>query len=142
MKKHILCLILTVALLISLIPLGALQADAASEFVTGTEMIEILKKWEGFSPKPFWDYKQWTVGYGTSVPEGKLEEYKANGITEEEATQLLANSLRSGVIKSSGLTMPSSARPSESSCKSRFSAAATPVSAPSSFSERGRAALL
>jgi lysozyme len=27
-----------------------------------------FKKWEGFSPTPYWDYKQWSWGYGTRVP--------------------------------------------------------------------------
>ena len=28
----------------------------------------LLPKLEGFTPKPFWDFKQWTWGYGTRVP--------------------------------------------------------------------------
>lgn len=27
--------------------------------------IEKIKQWEGYNPKPYWDYKQWTSGYGT-----------------------------------------------------------------------------
>jgi len=27
-----------------------------------------LPKWEGFSATPYWDYKQWSWGYGTKVP--------------------------------------------------------------------------
>ena len=89
MKKRILSIVLTVALLISLVPVAAIPAKAASEFTASQEMIEILKTWEGFSAKPYWDYKQWTVGYGTRVPDGKLEEYQANGIPMEEAEALL-----------------------------------------------------
>lgn len=53
------------------------------------EAIRILKLEEGFSTYPYWDYAQWTVGYGTKCPEDKLEEYKENGISEEAAEELL-----------------------------------------------------
>lgn len=43
-------------------------------------IIEQLKKDEGFSPVSFWDYKQWTWGYGTKAPSGP-----GLPITEEEA---------------------------------------------------------
>lgn len=89
MKKRILSVVLTVALLITLIPMGAIPVNAASEFTASNEMIELLKKFEGFSLYPYWDYSQWTVGYGTRVPDDKLAEYKANGIPQDEAEALL-----------------------------------------------------
>ncbi len=55
--------------------------------------IAILKAEEGFSRVPYWDYAQYTVGYGTRCPDDKLEEYTKNGITEEEAEILLRNAL-------------------------------------------------
>ncbi len=62
----------------------------ASELMHASEdAIRILKLEEGFSSTPYWDYAQWTVGYGTKCPDDKLEEYKQNGITEEAAEQLL-----------------------------------------------------
>ena len=57
------------------------------------EGMRILKLEEGFSEKPYWDYTQWTVGYGTCCPDDKLEEYKKNGISEEAAEILLHNHL-------------------------------------------------
>ena len=57
------------------------------------DCMDILKLEEGFSRKPYWDYSQWTVGYGTKCPDDKLEEYKANGISEEAAEILLRNHL-------------------------------------------------
>ena len=93
MKKRIISYILTVCLVLTLIPLGAVRANAASEFKASAEMIRILKEFEGFSKHPYWDYSQWTVGYGTRVPDGKLAEYKANGISYEEAEELLAEFL-------------------------------------------------
>ena len=91
--KKIVSFLLAAALLLTLAPFGVVEAKAETELVASAEMIEILKKWEGFSLRPYWDYKQWTVGYGTRVPDGKLSEYQANGIPEEEAEALLAEFL-------------------------------------------------
>ena len=93
MKKRILSIILAVVLLIALIPVSAIPVSAASDFKASQEMIDLLKRFEGFSLRPYWDYSQWTVGYGTRVPDGKLEEYKANGIPMDEAEALLAEFL-------------------------------------------------
>ena len=56
---------------------------------TSDDAIAILKLEEGFSTYPYWDYSQWTVGYGTKCPDDKLSEYRANGISKEAAEQLL-----------------------------------------------------
>jgi len=88
-KKRLITLVLAVALLITMIPFGATRASAASSFTVSDACVEVIKKWEGFSAKPYWDYKQWTVGYGTRVPDGKLDEYNTNGISVEEASSLL-----------------------------------------------------
>ena len=93
MKKRILSIALTVALLFTLIPMGAVSASAASEFTVSEGCLELIKKWEGFSEKPYWDYTQWTVGYGTRVPSGKLAQYQSEGISREEAEQLLHSML-------------------------------------------------
>ena len=92
-KKRIISYVLAFALVLSLIPMGAITASAASEFKASEEMIRVLKEFEGFSKYPYWDYSQWTVGYGTRVPDGKLAEYKANGIPQDEAEALLAEFL-------------------------------------------------
>ena len=57
------------------------------------EFIEILKKREGFEKYPYKDNSQWSIGYGTRVPSGKLDYYKKNGITEEEAEKLMLEML-------------------------------------------------
>ena len=93
MKKRIISIALTVALLITLIPMAAIPAKAAAQFTVSQECVDIIKRWEGFRAKPYWDYRQWTVGYGTRVPDGKLEEYQANGISKEDAEQQLIEHL-------------------------------------------------
>lgn len=91
--KRITSLLLAIVLFAGLVLSGAPVAHAASEMVTSDALVEVLKKEEGFSAKPYWDYSQYTVGYGTRCPDDMLEEYQQNGITEEEADLLLRNNL-------------------------------------------------
>ncbi len=85
MRKRILCMLLAACMLLSLVPVLALQTNAALNLTTSEEAIEILKKLEGFIEKPIYDNGQYTVGYGSGC--GK-DDYP-NGITEEEADALL-----------------------------------------------------
>lgn len=58
------------------------------------DFIEVLKKMEGFHPVAYWDYSQWTIGYGTRCPEGKEKYYtEDNPMTVEEAVELLRKEL-------------------------------------------------
>lgn len=44
-----------------------------------------LPTWENFSPTPYWDYKQWSWGYGTKVP-GSIPGVRPQGtITRAQA---------------------------------------------------------
>lgn len=95
MNKRILSILLALVMCVGLLPMAAFPASAASELVPSDDCINAIKKWEGFSAKPYWDYSQWTVGYGTRVPDGMLDTYKANGITQEEADILLREHLES-----------------------------------------------
>ncbi|MBR2937582.1 MAG: SH3 domain-containing protein [Oscillospiraceae bacterium] len=60
---------------------------------TSDACINILKKEEGFSRTPYWDFTQYTVGYGTKCPDDMVSYYTQNGITEAEAESLLRNHL-------------------------------------------------
>lgn len=51
--------------------------------------ISFIKDVEGFSAKPYYDYSQYTVGYGTECPDDKYSEYMASGISKQEADRLL-----------------------------------------------------
>lgn len=51
--------------------------------------IALLKQFEGFRAKPYWDVSQWSVGYGTRCPEDKRALWTEVGITEREAEGLL-----------------------------------------------------
>ncbi len=81
---------MAISILLSLV--SVFPVDAAAEqaqLKTSAEAVAVLKKYEGFSAKPYWDYAQWTVGYGTKCPDDRLEYYKTHGITESEAESLL-----------------------------------------------------
>ena len=120
MNKRILSMLLSAVLLVSFFAVGASATEETVEtpeaeqqtvetvetaepaevpeeekkLTSSDEMIRILKLEEGFSKKPYWDYAQWTVGYGTKCPDDKLEYYKQNGIPEEDAEQLLREFLQ------------------------------------------------
>ena len=87
-------MILALLLVAALIPAGAVQASAASSYTCSDAFIDIVKDWEGFEPKPYWDVSHYSIGYGTMVPDDKLEEWKETGITEAEAEQFLREHLQ------------------------------------------------
>lgn len=61
--------------------------------------LELIKSFEGFDAYPYWDYSQWTVGYGTSCGTDKNtypSQYE-DGITEVEATALMLEKMTSYV---------------------------------------------
>ena len=86
--KRIFSFLLAALLVVTLIPLQA-HATEQTDFLASTELVEVIKKWEGFAKYPVWDYGQYSVGYGTAAPAEHLDRYRAEGISEEEATELL-----------------------------------------------------
>lgn len=67
---------------------------AASAMKTSEDGVEYIKSVEGFSSYPYYDYGQYTVGYGTRCPGNKYSYYKEHGITDEEAEELLKEHLK------------------------------------------------
>ncbi len=86
MKRRILCIVLSMVLLLGLAPA---RAKAESNMTTSEECIALLKEMEGFCQYPYLDYSQWSVGYGSRVPEDEAERLAETGITEAEADWLL-----------------------------------------------------
>lgn len=80
---------LSAAVMVGLTP----RANAASSLSVSDKMVDVLKTVEGFAAKPYWDYSQYTVGYGTKCPDDKLAYYQQNGITKAEAEKLLQKEL-------------------------------------------------
>ena len=97
MKRRLLgCLLAAVILTGSVLGLAP-RSRAVDAMVVSQQMIDVLKKMEGFAPRAYWDYSQWTVGYGTRCPNDMLDDYDAatgRDITEEEAEALLQEMLR------------------------------------------------
>ncbi len=118
MKKRITSLLIAIVMLLGVVSVGAVPAYAEETVPTATEetvptaadvtvpavtepsiltassnCLSVLKAEEGFSRTPYWDFTQYTVGYGTRCPEDMVEYYTQNGITEAEAETLLRNHL-------------------------------------------------
>ena len=69
MKKRIAIFLLAMVMLVGVIPAGIFTAYAESAFVTSDECIQILKKEEGFSVKPY--YEENLLFAGTNEPNVK-----------------------------------------------------------------------
>ena len=104
MKRRILCLLLAVTLLLGMLPMMTVDTTAAKEMDVSDEFITMLKKLEGFYAKPYWDYSQWSIGYGSCLYRGKkdsaeakklVDYYNKNPLTEEEATEWMIKELQS-----------------------------------------------
>lgn len=85
----LICLSLLVCSASDLIP----DTHAASAMTASESCVAFIKKIETFSSKPYYDYGQHTVGYGTKCPTDKYLEYYNNGIPIEEAEALLQETL-------------------------------------------------
>lgn len=88
-------LLLALAILLSLCCNFSITVHADA-MVFSEPAIAILKKIEGFSPRPYWDVSQYTVGYGTRCPDDLYEAFKNDSskvISEEEALELLDQQL-------------------------------------------------
>ncbi len=85
----ILCLCLFLGSAANLLP----RACAVSPMTVSESCLEFIKEIEGFSSKPYYDYKQHTVGYGTKCPTEKYFDYLANGISRAEAEALLRKTI-------------------------------------------------
>ena len=57
------------------------------------ELLRVLKLLEGFSEYAYWDYKQYSIGYGSKCPEGMETYYQNNPISEAYAEELLRKEL-------------------------------------------------
>ena len=91
--KKIISLMLSLIIILSLVCVAAPTVSAASAMKTSDMGINMIKSFEGFRKWPEMDNGQWTVGYGTGVSGADLEKYRSNGITQDEATKLLAEHL-------------------------------------------------
>ena len=92
MLKRFLSVTIVVALAVVLLAVVLDRPAKAAEITkmsASDEMVELIKNMEGFAAKPYWDYGQWTVGFGTKCPEEHRARYTEEGIPPEEADALM-----------------------------------------------------
>ena len=58
MKRKFACMIMALVLVISLLPLGAIHAQAASNLNYSENVVNLIKDFEGFQPNAYWDVNQ------------------------------------------------------------------------------------
>ena len=63
------------------------EGKSYQKLTASQEMIDIIKDFEGFSSKAYWDNSQWTVGYGTRASGPDVT------VTRSEAEKLLRKAL-------------------------------------------------
>ena len=85
MTKRLLCLVLTALLVLSMVPATAVAAEEETAMVASQALVDKMKAREGFSATPYWDYSHYSIGYGTTCPEDKVDYYKKNPMSKEEA---------------------------------------------------------
>ena len=91
--KRIISLMLSLIIILSLV-CGAVPAvSAASAMKTSDQGINLIKAFEGFQKYPQKDGTQWSIGYGSNIPESKVDQYNASGITEAQAVALMKEHL-------------------------------------------------
>ncbi len=71
------------------ISLNYAVSSESKPFTMSAEGLAMLKSLEGFYSHKYWDYQQWSIGYGTRCEENEYP----NGITEPEASALLVKVL-------------------------------------------------
>ena len=88
MKKRILMFFLLVVTIVMTLPVTALAAEGSSMTIT-EEGLDLIKGFEGFTATAIPDGGQWSIGYGNACDPADYP----NGITEEEASELLAQAV-------------------------------------------------
>ncbi len=77
-------------LLLLLLPLFSCDARAYDDLKTGDTAIELIRRYESFSPEMYYENGHWYVGYGSQVKENAFPD----GVTEEEAAELVRAELK------------------------------------------------
>ena len=84
-KFRLKSLLMSVIVIVGLLAFATPFAYASDSMKTSEKCIKLIKELESFAQKPYFDYSQWSVGYGTACDE---DDYP-NGITKAEADELM-----------------------------------------------------
>lgn len=86
MKKRILSWLFCLSLVVTILPVFSYAAeDGAGSMEVSEAGLDMIKHFEGFSPYPYQDGTQWTIGYGIACDPAEYP----NGISEDSAEALL-----------------------------------------------------
>lgn len=78
-------LIIYISLIISIFITSVFSNAEVTPMTVSQNGIDFIKGFEGFRATAYWDYQQWSIGYGTACEENQYPD----GITKEFAEQLL-----------------------------------------------------
>lgn len=108
--KRVISAILVAVLLVACLPVtAALAAEPVQTYAqveklqVSEKLIAMIKEEEGFSATPYWDYSQYSIGYGCAVKNkngqrvytrAEADAIYPNGITREEADALLREEVK------------------------------------------------
>lgn len=85
MMKRILCIALALAAVLGLL-VQAPTTYAASSMKASDDLVNLIKRFEGFSATPYVDSDgKYTIGYGTRCPDDMVDYYNENPMSKEEA---------------------------------------------------------
>ncbi len=93
MMKRLLSFVLALVMVLGIVLAVPPHVHAETEMTASEACINYIKSMEGFAAIPFWDYAQWTVGFGNRCPDEDLERYRETGIPIEEAHELFDRQL-------------------------------------------------
>ena len=85
MKKRIISFLLSAIMIFGTFAAAAPRAEAATPMKASESCIALIKEFEGFTEKAFYDYSQYSIGYGSACNPGDYP----NGITKAQADKLL-----------------------------------------------------
>lgn len=86
-RPHLTALVLLVCLLSQAI--FSITVHAYTDMIASDACIDLIKRYEGFSAKMYYENGYWYVGYGSQV----AKDAYPDGVTEEEATELVRGEL-------------------------------------------------
>ena len=89
MKQRIISFLLSAIMIFGIFAAAAPQAEAANPMKTSESCIALIKEFEGFSEKAFYDYSQYSIGYGSACNPADYP----TGITKAQADKLLREEL-------------------------------------------------
>lgn len=102
--KRIVTMILAVVMVFTCFPAAAFAAESRTtvgmadvgpdgyQIMTSSQaLLDVTKSMEGFSATPYWDYGQYTIGFGCNADQ---EEGFLNSVTVEEAEELLRREMK------------------------------------------------